>query len=269
MTNTVQEREQVQNLINLKMNELLKSIRFGPDALAQSGSNGIATPNQLPKSKVIVTTRFQNQPETAIVPERLIGDESLLYRRGYEKVLAPAEKLNHKLFPVGISPIFEERRLYQSQSCLWALMPLEKDPVIMEDGELRIPSYQLKQLRKLQKGGVSPDRLYIAHELPLDTIDDPEKITAAMVRHKPPPGAEKMAKRLGLAGSIILRTATAPAVIAGMVGAAALGTVFAAGASAGSAILLDPILFGVVVSPGRTPRSGEKAMWFELMRWCV
>ncbi len=289
MDTKTRERDQVQNLINHKLAELFYGITEIPTPQRPANLEIVpyyqsqpatvtyepVQPQQLtrpvqPTSPIAVDyypPEAYQQPRPRPQPNRAQARANFyaaLEQHAYTQIVEPAAYLKHPLESIGHAPLFEERRLYHGPNSLWLIMPLENDPLMAEGEEFRIPKYQLKVIKRLHKGGVTPDRLYIAHELPFGSVNHPSQVTADMIRPKAPPQALAMARRLGLAGAITLQAAAAPAAMAGIVGG--LG-IKAAQTIIANPIILDPILFGVVVHPQRLPHAGEMGMWFELLRW--
>ena len=276
------ERDQVQNLINYKLAELFYGITEIPTP--QRPANLELVPYYQPQPTTITYAPVQTAPPIAVdyyqseaYQQQQAGSRlqtnrtqaranfyATLEQHAYAQIVEPAAYLKHPLETIGHAPLFEERRLYHGPNSLWIIMPLENDPLLAAGEEFRIPKYQLKVIKRLHKGGVNPDRLYIAHELPLGSVNHPGQVTAAMIRPKAPPQALAMARRLGLAGAITLQAAAAPVAMAGIVGGLGLK---AAQTIIANPIILDPILFGVVVHPQRLPHAGEMGSWFELLRW--
>ena len=84
----------------------------------------------------------------------------------------------------------------------------------------------------------------------------------------PPPRVERTSRALGDAARTLWAAAAAPLGIAGAVGLGLGALVVATGAIAGAGLaVLDPILLGVVVAPGRPVVVGEQAAWFYLASW--
>ena len=286
MDTKTRERDQVQNLINHKLAELFYGITEIPTPQRPTNLEivpyyqsqpAIITyepiqPQRLTRpvqSAPIKVDYYQNQAQPQLRPHPTRSQAranfyAALEQHAYTQIVEPAEYLKRPLESIGYASLFEERRLYHGENSLWLIMPLENDPLMAEGEEFRIPKYQLKVIKRLHKGGVTPDRLYIAHELPLGSVSHPNQVTADIIRPKAPPQALAMARRLGLAGAITLQAAAAPAAMAGIVGGLGLK---AAPTIVANPIILDPILFGVVVHPQRLPHAGEMGMWFELLRW--
>jgi hypothetical protein len=193
-----------------------------------------------------------------------------LYLHSLERVIYPAARVQHLLKPLGFAPLFWERRLIVGQDCLWALMPVERDPLVMAGEILRIPRRQLRRLHQLERSGLNPDRLYLAHELPLDApVYSANDITADLLRPQLPPGALKLSRQLGFTSALALKTASLPVRIVGTVAGVGLTGTSRLGAQVGQAIpvLLDPVLLGAVVQHGRQAIPGEMAIWYEILRW--
>jgi hypothetical protein len=113
---------------------------------------------------------------------------------------------------------------------------------------------------------VAPDRLFIAHELPLGLVRRPEEVTADMLRPNLPADAVQTARFLGKAGSLTLKVAATPLVLAALASGKITQTILTA-PTISLPVILDPVLLGVVVAKGSDPIDGEMGVWFELARW--
>ena len=241
-------RIQAQQLINRKLEPLFQAI------VAPAGRPaGHIVPGKGPNAQFVDS--YYSQPYLS----------AELYRPGVKHVISPATALGYPLEPLGIAPIFDRPRLIKGDDWLWYLTPVETDPLLAAGEMLRIPRRQLRRLKALRDGGVRASRYFLAHELPLGSVDRVEEVSAELLRPKLPPGAIKLSQRLGLAGTITVRITTAPVGIAGRMARKSLplGVKIARELPT----LLDPVLLGAVAAPDRLPVAGEPALWFELARW--
>ena len=234
-------RIQAQQLINRKLEPLFQAIVAPATPQRWSGAEFAAS--------------YYSRPDLS----------AELYRRGFKQVVLPATVLGYPLEPLGIAPIFDRPRLIKGDDCLWYLTPIETDPLLAAGEMLRIPRRQLRRLKALRDGGIRASRYFLAHELPLGSVDRVEEVSAELLRPKLPAGAIKLSQRLGLAGTITMRMTTAPVGLAGRV----VGKSLPLGVKIARELptLLDPVLLGAVVAPDRLPVAGEPALWFELARW--
>jgi hypothetical protein len=142
----------------------------------------------------------------------------------------------------------------------YVIVPAELDPQTDRDGRRPVPAPQLKELRRLSSAGVRFDRIAVVHELnPSGAVvellpvlrDSPitcsGEVARALVGPAPEhPGTVRLAKAFDrvAGGASRLRPAL----------------------RAGSAALLDPLVFGVT-GMGSAPRDGEPALWYPLVAW--
>ena len=146
----------------------------------------------------------------------------------------------------------------------WLIAPAERDPLRTLDGRHVIPTRPLAELRRLSATGVQFDQIAIAHELnqqgqvrdliPL-LLDGPRICTDEVARQlvgpvPPHPRVAQVAGVMDRCAGAIVRVASA--------GSAAAGRI--------SALVHDPIIFGVVGCPGARA-AGEAALWYPLTAW--
>jgi len=149
----------------------------------------------------------------------------------------------------------------------WAVMPLSADPLFHDPDGYPVPPHVLRALEVVEAADVGYDVLYVAHELPKRTLPEHRAVEIAELLPPPPPRVERTSRALGAAARKLWAAAAAPLGIAGAVGLGLGALVVATGAIAGAGLaVLDPILLGVVVAPGR-PMVGEQAAWFLLVSW--
>jgi hypothetical protein len=166
---------------------------------------------------------------------------------------------------LGISPLFDEPRLYRGPKTDWVLGPANRTE------DLVVPRVERDRLRRLVEAGVDVPSVYIAHEVPKER-------TKAHPAEAPTPVVLSSAEAEGLVGPVpspveTIQTAerlaayssrTLKALGAVATAAVTAPAVFLAGAVA-SLATLDPIVIGAV--PLSTARPGAPAAWLALVRW--
>lgn len=204
------------------------------------------------------------QPEE-ILTQFLAAPPALLARE--DALLTQAERAGCTLTFVGTMPLFDGYRLYSGASSDWCLLNLADDPLMRATDGYPMAQATLQRLRRLRQIGVAVDTLVVAHELPKGRIEPGEHLRAEHLVPAPARGARRRAAVLGVAASLLARSALAPALGLGLLGAGALTAAAQFGVAAGTAVVLDPVLFGAIVAPGRPVRAGELARWLYLDHW--
>lgn len=197
---------------------------------------------------------------------------------------------------LGITPLFDEHRLYRGEGTDWVLSPAERDPQ-HTTGPILVPKTERARLQRLTQSGVCFARLYIAHEIPKGTLElesgraGPE----ASVLEEPGQGALLPRSTGHVVGETLARAAVGPVPVHGqtarlsanlgylaegmvnLLRGAAAGTASAVRATgAGIATVattlahgvqdLDPVIFGAMTTHGRLT-VGEPAAYFVLAQW--
>lgn len=157
----------------------------------------------------------------------------------------------------------ERPRLVIDRGDPWIVGPLEIDPYLTKAGGYPFPAAVANQLQKISAGGARFHRIAIAHEVEWYAVKALlPKVTPAGLAISP----QEAKSFLGAAP-----TAQKPKdLAAGMDKAIKKIAGVAAGAGAAvlaaPAMLLDPIVFGVVGIVG-PPRVGEPAIYYPLAAW--
>lgn len=157
------------------------------------------------------------------------------------------------------APIPAGPQLYRGESTEVVVLSAADDPLFADPDGFPMPEKNLDELRRIQAAGLEFDDIWVAHELPLGTVQRGRPITAEMLA---PPASRRSAEtsqRLGKMGGMLWKMAAFPLLIAG-------GLALAAALPA-AAVGLDPIIFGLRVAPGRRAVPGEAAAWVMLTGW--
>lgn len=162
------------------------------------------------------------------------------------------------------APLFAGVRTFSGPQYDWHLLPLAEDPAFTHKAGFPLPREVISQLRRIDAADFPFQNLYIAHETPkaagyLPGPVDPKSLLMPPISTK----AQQKASSMGELAASLVKAAFAPALLAGVVGAAALAAPLAAGALVG----LDPILFGVICDPKEGLRPGAMAAWVYLCHW--
>ena len=163
---------------------------------------------------------------------------------------------------LGTMPLFEDHRVYPGSERDWVMMPLAQDPLFAQQDQYPIPASTLRQLQQIDRASIDFDIIYVAHEVEKNTVVQGEAVPLKAVVPPAPPNVQRLSQRLGQTARSLFTLALAP-LVAWSAASAALGAMVAALPAA----ILDPVLFGVVVRPGRDPQQGEVGGWFYLAHW--
>jgi hypothetical protein len=136
---------------------------------------------------------------------------------------------------------------------------LSEDPLYTQRDRFPIPRKVLNQLKKLQRIGVDFETLFIAHEIPKDTLRSGDPLTLDLVNPPPCPENVAQAEMIGDLSRITWVSAIAPALP--VLGVSKMGV------SVTEAVRRDPILFGLKVQRDSQPKTVSVADWFYLCRW--
>ena len=156
----------------------------------------------------------------------------------------------------GYAPLFKGTYVYQALECDWAIMSLPEDPFFDEHkGRLYAPRSVIRDLKRFSAVGLSFDAIFIAHEVPPDSVRPGEPVPLELIA---PPPTRSARERLSFIGKASLW-----GTIAKWLGAAATHV------SAGLAALAarDPVLFGVQFDETWQLDGQPIGMWYYLARW--
>ena len=162
------------------------------------------------------------------------------------------------------APLSAGIRTFSGPERDWHLMPLAEDPAWNHRHGFPMPREVIAQLRKIDAAQMPFTTLYIAHETPKAVGYLPGPVDrSAMLMPPISTKAQQKASSMGELAASLVKAAFAPAMLAGLVGAAALAAPLAAGALVG----LDPIIFGVITDPNDGLKPGSHAAWVYLCHW--
>lgn len=157
------------------------------------------------------------------------------------------------------APIPSGPQLYRGESTEVVVISAADDPLFTDPDGFPMPKKNLDDLRRIQAAGIQFDDIWVAHELPLGTVQRGSPLTAEMLAPPTSRQAAETSHRLGKVGGMLWKMAAFPLLIAGGLAVAAAAPVAAIG--------LDPIIFGLRVTPGRRAVVGEAAAWVMLTAW--
>ncbi len=188
------------------------------------------------------------------------------------KVVERAREAGTPITYLGMAPLFAEARAYAGPQTDWVISP------VTDLSEAIVPRAERAALLRLVDAGIDFPMIYIAHEvrkgqLPIPagrgpgtegTTVDQAAAEAAVGPVPPPEAATALADRLGHSSQRLLRAMAMVIPIAGAIVAAPFVLAGAAAAAVG-AVVLDPIVFGVI--PAGPPVPGQPAAWYTLAQW--
>jgi len=189
-------------------------------------------------------------------------DEGTWIENGVRQILDQTRSIRQTERPfsirhLGAHLVFSSMVIARETHTDWAILPLSEDPSYSGSGKFLLPKAVIRHLKTLKNRGFSFDTLYIAHEVPKDTLFSGERLPLELIAPPVPPAVEK-AERLGeLSGMAWMSMAPLlPVVnIAKYVAAIPL------------AVVLDPILFGLKFKAETQPNAVELADWYYLCHW--
>lgn len=163
------------------------------------------------------------------------------------------------------APTFEGQVCFPGPERSWYFMRLQNDP--LWKAGFPMPQRVMEDLRQVKAAGIEFDDWYVAHDF-VNTLAQPaQEATLEMLTPPPSSKAQQTSQTLADWAMGFFRAATLPAlgVAGGLVAAAAIGGMMTVGASA---VLLDPILWGIVAPDSRRGlRPNQPAMFFYVTHW--
>ena len=165
-----------------------------------------------------------------------------------KRMLAPARQRGYELRLVGATVLPERQIIARSPSGAWLFVDHVEDPTVAEyGGKIPIPEAEHAKLTELARAHVSPDLVWLGHQLP-DTWREGDAIpqlvpASAHLREKD----ERLIRRLDAATKLFLKGA-----------GAAVTAAVAPLALVGAATGLDPIILGGVRHPE-----------WPIVEWCL
>ncbi len=176
-----------------------------------------------------------------------------------QKIVERAAQATLPLRYLGTMPLFGKQRIYRGENTDWVVTNLANDPLFYDRFGFPIPQENLRELAAIAESGIEFDGLYVAHEVPADTIQDGQRLRLNHVAPSAPPAVAKQSARFGTWGER-LWTIAFPF--------ADTGTAVEGAKQIGIALdRLDPVLFGVVIAPRRRFNADETGAWFLLTQW--
>jgi hypothetical protein len=192
----------------------------------------------------------EKPPLPAPLPDRNV--ERSLATLAEQRMLAPARQGGYELQLVGATVLPQRQTITRTKHGTWLFVDHAEDPTTKQyGGLLPIPAEQLDRLSELDRCGVSPQLVWIGHQLPRDYVESEPLPQLVPVPRDLREKDERLQLRLTRATDLFIKgTATI------LTGAAL--TPIAVAATVVGAIGLDPIVFGGVKHPE-----------LPLVEWCV
>jgi len=204
----------------------------------------------------------------------------VLYQR-YEQVHLVTQRNQLSIKPVGFSPVFDDHRVQRGQQSDWAIMSLPNDPTYQPHKSIfgrrigksfHIPIRVRKTLEKIQASGLNFESIFIAHEIPKNTVGDGQRVPYELIAPPPPKRLLRQAENATYTALSFWNSVGHLAILTGMIAVAGVALTLApAGAlMMGSAITtgnLDPILFGLHIDETKKVNGMPLAMWYYLDHW--
>ena len=203
-----------------------------------------------------------------------------LYQR-YSQVYLTAQKHHLPIQAIGFSPIFDNHQIYRGQHTDWAIMSLANDPTYNNRKSIfglrfgksfYMPIRVRKTLEKIQSSGLQFESIFIAHEIPKNSVADGQRVPYELIAPPPSQKLLKQSEDLGHTALSFWNSVAHLAMITGMVvttgvavtmaplGALAVGIASTSGN-------LDPILFGLHLDETQKVNGMPLAMWYYLEHW--
>ena len=217
------------------------------------------------------TLMIQREPRTLQVQ----GISPELHHR-YEIVQAAVAKRDLPVRLIGYAPVFSEHRLYPGRNTDWVIMPLPEDPTYTYNSgqPFYIPTRSLNDLRRVHRSGIHFESIFIAHEIPKNSLKYGDQVPLELIAPPPPQRQMKNARRAAEAVSgfwdSVVKAVTASAIATVAVAGAAL---FAPAAAVSvlaapiAAVGLDPIIFGLHIDERQKVKGMSLAMWYYITHW--
>jgi hypothetical protein len=181
--------------------------------------------------------------EVMVLPARRLGSdvEARLGELAEQRMVAPARRRGIDLRLVGPTVLPQQQVIVRTDWGTWLFVDHVEDPTDDYDGGIPVPQREHAKLVELDRAGVRPDLLWLAHELPSSWREgDPIPQLVPTPRHLREKD-QRLAQRLRFATKLLVKGAGATV-------AAATAPIFVAGAAV-AAVGLDPIVLGGVRHP--------------------
>lgn len=195
-------------------------------------------------------------------------------RHRYEIVQNAVEKRSLPIRLIGYAPIFNEQRLYPGRNTDWAIMPLPQDPTYKSGEPFYMPRRAHDDLRLVHQSGIHFESIFIAHEIPKNSLNYGEQVPLELIAPPPPPKQMRNAVRAARIvsgfwdGVVSAVTASAMATVA-VAGAALFAPIAAVSILAApvAVVGLDPIIFGLHIDERQKVKGMPLAMWYYITHW--
>lgn len=166
---------------------------------------------------------------------------------------------------LGYAPMFRGHpKIFRGQRSDWAMMNLTDDPTFV-DGRMIVPRVVARDIRKTLKAGIDFDAIYVAHEIPTNSVQLGQKVPLDLIMPPPP---QRLLRRIAWIERIVAGWwsgiwSTTRGVLAG----AAMGVAVATFPLSVAFASADPILFGVNFASDYIYGSDPIGMWYYLTHW--
>jgi hypothetical protein len=165
---------------------------------------------------------------------------------------------------LGYAPLFHGHpQIFRGQRSDWAMMNLTDDPTF-RDGRMIVPRVVARDIRKTLKAGINFDAIYVAHEIPSNSVLPGEEVPLDLIMPPPP---QRLLRRIAWIERVVAGWwsgiwSTTRGVLAG----AAVGVAIATFPLT-MAFAADPVLFGVNFEPAYRFGEDPIGMWYYLTHW--
>ncbi len=226
--------------------------------------DGLATPS---REMIVAPERH-----LSLAPETIAGTTVLqayadmryrlrLHQQAVELVEYPCRERGITIQTLGEYPLFRNMKLIRGSVSDVAIVPADLDPLYI-GGTFLLPRNVNRRMKAIQKAGVPTELLYtyIAHEVPHGSVDEYGPLSLSVVQPPVPPVQHRTAHMLGRIAHALTST------VAGSMRTVSKSSLYGVGlvgmgASAVSAVLLDPLIFGAIAD------EYGLATWFLLAQW--
>jgi hypothetical protein len=173
---------------------------------------------------------------------------------------------------IGYAPVSNDTQVFRGVASDCALMPLTRDPLYYASGnKLLIPEAALADLARIHRAHLDFEALFIAHEVPKNSLMPGQAVPLEVLAPPPPPHLSKQLVRVETVNRLFwtafrggLRGLAMGAAFAAVLPAAAVGI---AGAALIGAASMDPVIFGLNFDRSKTVNGQPLAMWYYLTHW--
>lgn len=242
------------------------------------------TQDRLSKGRLVFEAPVAEPPQTGQWPQlvntlaiqpsvpSLAGHLARPLLEKHMHTMATSYKRNLPLRFIGYAPVSNKTQVFRGVASDWTLMPLTRDPLYYASGnKLLIPEAALADLARIHRARLDFEALFIAHEVPQNSLMPGQAVPLEVLAPPPPPHLSKQLVRVETVNRLFwnafrsgLRGLAMGAVLAAVLPAAAVGIV---GTALMGAASLDPVVFGLNFDRSQTVNGQPLAMWYYLTHW--